>query len=100
MASTRQQIIADMTAYMRKHGSASAAWYVGVSKDARDRLFGDHCVREEGDAWIFRQATTAREAREVESHFLDVVGTAGGPGGGDHTADMVYAYRKASHTDP
>lgn len=101
MAYSKEQIIADITDYMSKNGVQS--WdevYVGVSKDARDRLFNGHGVHEKGDAWIYHQATSSAVARDVESHFVNTLGAAGGTGGGDDTADYVYAYKRAAHTDP
>ena len=55
---------------------------------------------EKGDWWIYRQASSSEVAREIESYFVDTLGTDGAPGGGDETTDMVYAYKKAAHTNP
>jgi hypothetical protein len=101
MAYTKDQIVAEFTAHFQKSGAKYwKEWYVGISKDARDRLFNGHSVKEKGDWWIYRQATSSTVAREVESHFVDTQGTDGGTGGGDQSSDMVYAYKKAAHTNP
>lgn len=100
MANSKQEIINDIDAYIQKCGGAYRDWYVGISKDARDRLFNDHSVRENGDSWIHKTAMSAQAAREVEDHFVNTLGTDGGTGGGDYTANMVYAYKKAAHTNP
>jgi len=97
---TKQEIANDLIAYIQRGGGSYRAWYVGVSRDARSRLFQDHNVREHGDLWIYRQAASARDAREVEASFVNTLGTDGGTGGGDYTADMVYAYKRAAHTNP
>ncbi|MFH2068271.1 MAG: hypothetical protein ABII89_02250 [Candidatus Omnitrophota bacterium] len=101
MAYTKEQIIADITDYISKSGVKY--WnevYVGVSKDVKDRLFNGHGVIEQSDKWIYRQATSSAVARDIESYFINTLGATGGTGGGDDTADYVYAYKKESHTDP
>lgn len=100
MASSKQEIVSDITEHMTKEGSAYRFWYVGISQNPRDRLFDDHGVREESDWWIFRWAASSRAAREVEDYFVNQLGTDGGPGGGDVDARGVYGYRKQRHTDP
>lgn len=91
---TNEQIIADI----KDHASNSGAqkWsdiYVGISKDPRDRLFNGHGVPEKDYWWIYRQAISAGNAREVEAYFINSLGAKGGGGGGDDTADFVYAYK-------
>ncbi len=54
MANTEQQIINDFNAYMAKEGSDYRYWYVGISKDARDRHFNGHGVNENNGWWIYR----------------------------------------------
>ena len=98
--SVGQQIIADIQGYIFKHGGAYSNWYVGISNDARKRLFEEHFVRENFDAWIFATADSADEARWIESYFVNDLKTDGGTGGGDYTSKMVYAYKKSSYTKP
>ena len=100
MAKNKQEIISDIKGHIQKGGGGYNAWYVGISQDARDRLFRGHNVMEKGDWWIYRQASSSEVAREIESYFVDTLGTDGAPGGGDETTDMVYAYKKAAHTNP
>jgi hypothetical protein len=73
---------------------------VGISEDARKRLFAEHNVNEAGDQWIFDIANTHDEAREIEDYFIDALGTDGGEGRGDQSAEMVYAYKKNPCTKP
>lgn len=84
--------------YMIKNGGISLDWYVGISKDAEDRLFNGHNVSRHG-TWIYGRATSSEEAREIEQYFIEK-GTDGGPGGGDDSSDMVYAYKKTFSTNP
>ena len=46
-------------------------WDVGITAPPF-RLFDDHGVDREDGAWIFVAASTDREARAVESHFIDM----------------------------
>ena len=96
MAKSKQQIIADIDGHISKGGGGYSAWYVGISSDAKERL-AEHKVK----GWyIIRTATSSQVAREIEDYFVNTLGTDGGTGGGDETADMVYAYKKVSYTDP
>lgn len=99
MAQSKEEIIREINDHIKKKGSGYSSWYVGISKDARDRL-NQHGVPEK-DAWfIYRQAASSSIAREIEDYFVNTLGTDGGPGGGDETADMVYAYSKTANTNP
>jgi len=100
MAKSKQEIIDAIDAYISKGGGGYSVWYVGISSDAKDRLFTEHRVRVKGDLWICDQASSSQEAREIEDYFVNTLGTEGATGGGDYTTDMVYAYKKAPHTDP
>mgnify|MGYP001573675134 CR=1 FL=1 len=96
---TAQQIAQDFKEYMAKNGGSYNDWYVGITSDINQRLFTDHDVRENGDAWIHAPADTNNVARSVEKYFLDL-GCDGGTGGGDYTSKTVYTYKKNSHTNP
>lgn len=100
MSESKQDIITAFEEHIRKGGGGYSAWYVGISNDARYRLFNEHKVREKGDWWIYKQAASSQIAREIELFFTSIRGTDGGTGGGDETTDMVYAYKKAAHTEP
>lgn len=100
LTSVGYQIVEDIKAYIGKCGGSYSGWYVGISHNAENRLFNEHTVRKHGDAWIFRTASSAKEARIVEAYFVNELGSDGGTGGGDITAKMVYAYKKAYHTNP
>jgi hypothetical protein len=100
MSKSKQEIIDDIGAHISKCGGTNSGWYVGISKNAKDRLFNGHGVREKSDAWIYRTAGSSQTAREIEEYFINIIGTDGSSGGGDDTSDMVYAYKKAAHTNP
>ncbi|NQT81050.1 MAG: hypothetical protein HQ555_11755 [Candidatus Aminicenantes bacterium] len=100
MPKGRQEIIDDIKEHIDKSRFPYSSWYVGISKDARDRLFNGHKVNEKDAWWIYRQASSTQTAREIEDYFVNTLGTDGGPGGGDEDADMVYAYKKESYTEP
>lgn len=91
------EIITAIATHVRACGGHVSNWYVGVSGNARDRLFSGPGVSETGDSWIYRQAPNSTIARAIEDYFLRQ-GMDGGPGGGDHTCTYVYAYRKTAYT--
>jgi len=96
----KQEIIDDIKKYIIENKGDYNSWYVGVSSDARNSLFKDHKVKENGNHWIYKTALSSEIAREVEKHLIIVLGTHGEIGSGEETAKMVYAYKKAMHTDP
>lgn len=100
MIKTKQEITIDILNFIRSNGGNYSDWYVGISKDARDRLFNGHQVDEEKDNWNCWRASSAAVAREIENYFVNTLGTDGGTGGGDNTANMVYCYKKSSRTNP
>jgi hypothetical protein len=100
MLKGKQEIIDDIKGHIDRSRAPYSSWYVGISKDARDRLFSDHKVNEKNAWWIYRQTSSTQIAREIEDYFVNTLDTDGGPGGGDEDADMVYAYWKENYTDP
>ncbi|MDE2079406.1 MAG: hypothetical protein KGI73_03405 [Patescibacteria group bacterium] len=98
MASTKETIKSDFKAHIQNNGGNYSNWYVGIAADPKARLFNDHSVQEHGGAWIYDQAMSSDSAREVEDYFINVLGTQGGPGGGDSNTDWVYAYKITSST--
>ena len=97
MANSRNQVIAEIDAYMQKFNYTNSNWYVGIAADPRDRLFNDHNVDEENGIWIYREALSTYDAREIERAYL-ATGHDGGPGGGDDNSVFVYAFVKAQST--
>jgi len=92
MALTRQQIINKIDDHLKNSGRRYySEFYIGISKDARGRLFNQHHVDKDHSWWIYCTAQTSDDAREVEKHYLDL-GMRGGTGGGDDSANMVYCY--------
>jgi hypothetical protein len=94
------QIVNEIMQYMQQSGSTARDWYVGITNDAKRRLFGEHGVQERNDPWIFRTALNDSQARIAEDHFINRVGTDGGTGGGGSDCTVVYAYRKRQWTSP
>lgn len=100
MVKEKQEIIDEIKTHVQRCGGNYSAWYVGISKDAKDRLFNGHNIREKKDTWIFRTASSSQVSRDIEEYFVNTLGTDGGTGGGDNTSNIVYAYKKAAHTNP
>ena len=92
MGKSKTQIISEIDNHLKKSGKRYySEFYVGISNDARRRLFQEHHVQEKGSWWIYRTANSSVIAREVEQHYIDL-GMRGGNGGGDDSAVMVYCY--------
>ena len=98
MSYTEQQIVSEIKTHIQKSGLNFRDWYVGIAQDPQTRLFSDHNVSRASGWWIYRTAPTSTEARNIEAHFVNVLGTDGGTGGGDFLSRAVYAYAKATAT--
>ena len=94
---TKEQVLADIKAYVAKGGGSYSSWYAGIAADPKDRLFNGHAVKENGDWWIHSPCDSNADARSVEDTLLGL-GMKGGPGGGDNTTKSVYAYKIGPHT--
>jgi len=66
-------------------------FYIGITKNIQQRLFGDHNVSKENSWWIYRTAESSDVARLVEKHYLEL-GMRGGTGGGDDDSCVIYCY--------
>jgi len=88
---------AEIDAHMAKSGIPNNRWYVGITSDIDERLFGYHQVSRENSWWIYRQCSTASEARALEAAYHNV-GCKGAGGGGDRASRIIYAYVITSST--
>jgi hypothetical protein len=86
-----QSVISEIDAHMGKSNIVNSGWYVGITSDIEERLFGAHQVPRKNHWFIYRRANNAAEARAIEAAYHKV-GCKGCTGGGDHTAVYVYAY--------
>ena len=100
MANSADVIIRNIKQYMDKWDWPYSSWYVGITKDAENRLFNDHKVDRDNGAWIYDTASSANVARDIEDYFLNQLGTDGKGGGGDEESKIVYAYKKTKNTKP
>lgn len=81
MAKNYDTIIKEIDAHLSKSGRRYYSdFYIGITKDVEQRLFGDHNVSKDNSWWIYRTAETNEIARAVEKHYLDL-GMRGGQGG-------------------
>jgi hypothetical protein len=86
-------IIMEILQFIYREGGDPKTWHIGVTHDPRQRLFDEHEVDYQSDAWIYRRATSEGEALQVQSYFLEF-GLADGEEGWRPGACTVYAYRK------
>jgi hypothetical protein len=89
--STAQQVIAHIDGHMQQSGVPNSGWYVGITSDVEQRLFTEHKVNKQNGTWAYATADTSAIARQVEQAYIKA-GCKGGPGGGDATSRVVYAY--------
>ena len=94
-----QTICDEIVAHIEKEGGRASTWYAGITANIGERLFGDHKVPRKNHWYIYREASSAKSARSIESALIRY-GCDGGSGGGDEDSVWVYAYKKTSVTDP
>ena len=98
MAKDKDTIIKEILNYISECGGGNGNWYVGIATYPRETLFNRHGVKENGDSWIYRECISSGIARDIEYYFVNSVGMAGGPGGGDDSTRYIYAYKMSPHT--
>jgi hypothetical protein len=81
----------EIDAWMLKSGILNGGWYVGVTSDIEERLFGYHQVPRENHWWIHRRCLNAAEARALEAAYHKA-GCKGAGGGGGSNSVYIYAY--------
>ncbi len=86
-----QSIIQEIDTHMVKSQVNSAGWYVGITSDIEQRLFGYHQVPRQNHWFIYRRAFNDTDARNIEAAYHKA-GCKGAGGGGDSTTVYVYAY--------
>lgn len=101
MSNDKNTIISDIEGYIATNGGKYNEWYVGITNDKDRRVFGEHKVNKDTDAWITRGTNSVDIATEVEDHFTKVKDTDGRSGGGiEENSTIVYAYKKNNNTNP
>ena len=92
MGNTYNEIIAKIDAHLQKSGGGQYSdFYVGVAKNAENRLFNEHLVLKKGQWWIYIPADSPETARKVEQHYLNL-GMRGGNNATEKNAYKVYCY--------
>jgi len=94
------ELIADMKSFINARGSKFEEWYVGACTDPRATLFETHKVRKNSDAWIYLVAESTIAAKEVVSHFIEVLGTQGKAEDLPTDSHVVYIYKRTKRTSP
>lgn len=97
MSKSANIIILELLEFIYREGGDPKTWYVGVIIDPKQRLFDEHQVHYQNDAWIYRTASSESEALQVQAYFLKY-GLAEGEEDWRPGACTVYAYRK--HAEP
>ena len=98
MGKTYEEIIAKIDEHLKYSGIRQYSdFYVGVAKNAAERLFFNHHVLEKGQWWIYLSADSPETARKVEKHYLDL-GMRGGNNPDETDAYKVYCYAVTYYT--
>ena len=84
-------LCSEIDAYMNKSGVPKNRWYVGITSDIEERLFGYHSLTRPYGWWIYRECLNAAEARALEAAYHRA-GCQGSGGGGNRTCVYIYAY--------
>ena len=92
-------IIDEISAHIRKQGGILSSWYVGITENIEQRVFGDHRVPRKDHWRAHRKAVSSNAARAAEKALL-TWGCNGGTGGGNNGAVFVYAYLRTAITNP
>ncbi len=98
-AQDAQSIVNEIAAHVQKQGGVVSSWYIGITENIDQRLFGAHKVPKENHWYAYREAISTSSARTAEKALLSW-GCDGGTGGGDNDAVFVYAYLKTTKTSP
>ena len=99
MVKSYDAIVLDILEFIHKEGGHPAEWHVGVTFNAGLRLFDEHQVHYQNDAWIYRTATSDGEARRVQAYFL-ALGMEGSEEEWRPGIRMIYVYRRSISTKP
>lgn len=92
------RIISEIKNYASNHPSYWKDWYIGIASDPEQRLFIEHSVNKETDAWIYSICQNCNSARNVEQYLIETLKTKGDLGGGDDNTKYIYAYLTSSHS--
>jgi hypothetical protein len=88
---TSNTISGEIDAHMSSSGFPNKDWYVGVTSDINERLFGFHRVPRKEHWFIYRRCVNAASARALETAYHKA-GCKGSTGGGDDSCVYIYAY--------
>ncbi len=93
MLLSKDEIISDIEARIKRTGGAYRDWYVGVANDNREPIFEAHLLEDKNDGFLYREASTPGCAREIRDYFATHCGALDDPSG-RQGGRIVYAYRK------
>lgn len=89
----KDEIIADIEGRIKRTGSDSSEWCIGIARDTRGMFFQSHLVEERNDGLLYREAFTPVCAREIIEYFVTGRGAIL-DASSQNDGRLVYAYRK------
>jgi len=99
MVKPSEIIVMEMLEFIQREGGHPKIWCIGLTNDPRRRLFDEHQVHYQNDAWIYRTAASEAEALYVQTYFSQIgLYEVGGELRSGYR--MVYAYKKSINTKP
>ena len=95
MPCAKNEIIADVTAYIRRSGGNFSAWCVGTARDWHCPVLEAHQIEEKEDGLICREAYTPETARAVRDYFVTQRGTTCVNGAPAQDGKLVYVQKQS-----
>ena len=95
MASSREEIIADIKGHIGKLGGGFSDWCVGTAKDPRSPFFESHRVAEMNDGLTYREAFTPGSAQAIRDYLVNECGLRPDLDDAPEPGRFVFAFKKA-----
>jgi hypothetical protein len=98
MTMSRQEIIEDLEAHIRKLGGEPSEWAVGTAPDGRGPFFRHHLEADAGDGLVYREAISRHAALAIRNHFFKDWGLELDLDDVPEPGNIVFVYRKTAPT--
>lgn len=95
---TLQEFAEQFSTYIRHNGDSPKDWYVGITSNPEGRLFEDHMVEKHSGVYIYDNAGSEENARNIKKYLIESLGTKGEIGSGVSAAVWVYTYKISETT--
>ena len=93
---SRDDMIEEFEAHIRKWGGEAGEWHVGTAKDARGPFFRQHLENDLGDGLTYREAYTTSAADAVLDHLVNACGLHPDRDSVPAPGKIVFVYRRTA----